>query len=83
MRGFIVVASRADVYTTSASASNVFVYTKIETGVLRYAVPASNVFVYTKTLLRCKMLAGNTQALELHRFGAGLKKNLVLFFNGR
>ena len=29
---------------------------KIETGVLRYAVPASNVFVYTKTLLRCKML---------------------------
>lgn len=23
---------------------------KIETGVLRYAVPASNVFVYTKTL---------------------------------
>ena len=27
MRGFIVVASRADVYTTSASASNVSVYT--------------------------------------------------------
>ena len=60
MRGFIVVASRADVYTTSAS--------------------ASNVFVYTKTLLRCKMLAGNTQALELHRFGAGLKKELGTLF---
>jgi hypothetical protein len=27
LRGFIVVASRADVYTTSASASNVSVYT--------------------------------------------------------
>ena len=28
LRGFIAPASRADVYTTSASASNVFVYTK-------------------------------------------------------
>jgi hypothetical protein len=55
----------------------------LESALRGFIVVASNVFVYTKTLLRCKMLAGNTQALELHRFGAGLKKNLVLFFNGR
>ena len=33
--------------------------------------PASSVFVYTKTILRCKMLVGDTQARELHPVDAG------------
>lgn len=33
--------------------------------------PASSVFVYTKTILRCKMLVGKSQTLELHLTGAG------------
>ena len=32
---------------------------------------ASSVFVYTKTILRCKMLVGKSQTLELHRADAG------------
>lgn len=38
---------------------------KIETGVLRYAVPASNVFIYTKHFLRCKMLVGEAPKTPL------------------
>ena len=34
--------------------------------------PANSVFVYTKTILRCKILVGNTQTLELHPLDAGL-----------
>ena len=34
--------------------------------------PASSVFVYTKTILRCKILVGDTQTLELHPLDAGL-----------
>ena len=34
--------------------------------------PASSVFVYTKTILRCKILVGNTQTLELHPMDADL-----------
>ena len=34
--------------------------------------PASSVFVYTKTILRCKMLVGKSQTLELHPMDAGL-----------
>ena len=33
--------------------------------------PASSVFVYTKTILRCKMLVGKSQTLELHPTDAG------------
>lgn len=33
--------------------------------------PASSVFVYTKTILRCKMLVGKSQTLELHPMDAG------------
>lgn len=33
--------------------------------------PASSVFVYTKTILRCKILVGKSQTLELHRTDAG------------
>ena len=33
--------------------------------------PASSVFVYTKTILRCKILVGNTQTLDLHCADAG------------
>ena len=36
------------------------------------ATMASNGFVYTKPLLRCKMLVGKSQTLELHRSDAGL-----------
>ncbi|EFQ07962.1 hypothetical protein HMPREF9436_00513 [Faecalibacterium cf. prausnitzii KLE1255] len=32
---------------------------------------ASSVFVYTKTILRCKMLVGKSQTLELHPMDAG------------
>ena len=32
---------------------------------------ASSVFVYTKTILRCKMLVGKSQTLELHPTDAG------------
>ena len=34
--------------------------------------PANSVFVYTKTILRCKILVGNTQTLELHPMDADL-----------
>ena len=34
-------------------------------------VPASNADVYTSAILRCKILVGNTQTLELHRADAG------------
>ena len=40
---------------------------------------ASNGFVYTKPILRCKMLVGNTQALELHRVDAGFAFCKTLF----
>ena len=33
--------------------------------------PASSVFVYTKTILRCKILVGKSQTLELHPMDAG------------
>lgn len=33
--------------------------------------PANSVFVYTKTILRCKMLVGKSQTLELHPMDAG------------
>ncbi len=46
--------------------------------------PASSVFVYTKTILRCKILVGKSQTLELHPVDAGcfkqIKRKTVLLF---
>jgi len=35
------------------------------------AIVASSADVYTSAILRCKMLAGNSQTLELHPLDAG------------
>ena len=40
---------------------------------------ASSVFVYTKTILRCKMLVGKSQTLELHPMDAGYAFYKTLF----
>ena len=40
---------------------------------------ASSVFVYTKTILRCKMLVGKSQTLELHPTDAGCAFYKTLF----
>ena len=42
-------------------------------------VLASNGFVYTKPILRCKMLVGKPQTLELHRSDAGFAFCKTLF----